>query len=64
MESNVAQERYCPGLDNWPATWGKHEREDITDRCGECDALVVYNPTPGEGPVRLICLECLNERPS
>ena len=55
---NVTHERFCPRLAGWPATWGPNERP--TDRCAECNELVVYNPTVGEGPVRLVCIDCLH----
>lgn len=57
VEGNVARERFCPRLDSWRATWGPRERLDA--RCAICGAGVVYNPTFGEGPVRLVCLDCL-----
>lgn len=54
---DVENERYCPRLESWRATWGAGER--VEDRCAECGAQVVYNPTQGEGPVRLVCINCL-----
>lgn len=56
--SNVGQERYCPRLDVWLATWGRRDGPELT--CAECGAEVLYNPTPGEGAVRLVCLDCLH----
>jgi formylmethanofuran dehydrogenase subunit E len=42
----------------WSASWGPTEKP--TDRCAECGELVIYNPTLGEGPVRLVCIDCLH----
>jgi len=57
-ETNVSQERYCPRADSWVATFGQDER--VTHHCAECGSGVIYNPTLGEGPVKLVCLECLH----
>lgn len=56
---NIGQERYCPREDSWLATWGPGEKPD-EHHCAVCSAAVVYNPTVGESPVRLVCLDCLH----
>ena len=62
--TNTTRERFCPRAESWRATWGPNERP--ADRCADCGELVVYNPTAGEGAVRLVCIDCLmvgyNER--
>ncbi len=52
---NVTEERYCL---RWTAYRGHAETSD--HRCAECGERVIYNPTVGEGPVRLVCLDCLH----
>lgn len=61
--NNIAEERYCPRVDSWLATWSAAPYRPLPpadDHCAECGTLVIYNPTPGEGPVRLVCLDCLH----
>ena len=60
---NTLPERYCPRVDAWQATWGPRQTHRASDVCAECGAAVIYNPTVGEGPVRLVCLSCLSPEP-
>jgi hypothetical protein len=48
---NVAEERYCPRVDSWLATWPQREYH-ADGKCAECGTGVVCNPTVGEGAVR------------
>lgn len=60
--TNVEQERYCPRVDSWRATWAAapfNSSVPENQHCAECGAGVIYNPTLGEGAVRLVCLDCL-----
>jgi len=57
---NTAPERYCPRWDSWVATRGPRETRP-TDVCAECGLAVIYNPTLGEGPVRLVCIDCVEQ---
>jgi hypothetical protein len=53
MAHNVTVERYCL---RWHACdWGNDTGEFY---CTKCRLRVFYNPTPHEGPVRLMCIEC------
>ena len=57
--TNISQERYCPREDGWVATYGPSEKSG-QHQCSVCGADVIYNPTPGEGEVRLVCIDCLH----
>jgi hypothetical protein len=53
LGKNVTQERYC--LRWHPCDWGN----DLGSYyCDTCRMRVFYNPTPGEGAIRLLCIEC------
>jgi hypothetical protein len=53
--SNVSNERFCPRI-TYRANWGPL---DTSHHCDECGYLVSYEPRPGDGEVRLICIDCL-----
>ena len=55
-EQNVSHERYCLRK-TMVYDWG---RDTSNYRCAECGERVTYNPTPGEGEVRLVCIDCLH----
>jgi hypothetical protein len=54
VRHNVTQERYC--LRWHPCDWGRDTGEYY---CGKCRFRVFYTPTPGEGTVQLLCIECV-----
>jgi len=45
-----AREQFCLRADRFMSS---------AHRCAECNWPVEYNPRPVDGPVRLVCMECL-----